>query len=259
MIDVRAYQERIGHSGPLEPTLPVLRALHLAHLYAVPFENLDIHLGTPIVLDEERLFDKIVRRRRGGFCYELNGLFAALLREIGFEVTMLGASFSSAEEEDAYPELDHLTLLVRGRDQTEPVLADVAAGRGSFALPLRLGMCEIQPQTESKASYRLLPEGDACRVWRMADGGDWEPEYRFTWRPRAYSDFEAGSRFHQTSPTSHFTQKRLVTLMKPDGRVTLSERRLIETSNGARTERDLADDAAYQRTLQDLFGIDLSA
>src|SRR5690349_18713825 len=93
VLDVSAYLTRISYDGPVEPTLPVLHGLHLAHLRSVPFENLDIHLGRPISLAEEQLFAKVVGQRRGGFCYELNGLFAALLREIGYEVTLLAAQF----------------------------------------------------------------------------------------------------------------------------------------------------------------------
>lgn len=256
MIDVPAYQQRIGYTGPLEPTLPVLRSLHLAHLIAVPFENLDIHLGRPILLDEAHLFEKVVRRRRGGFCYELNGLFAALLREIGFDVTMLGARFPSDHEEGT-PELDHLTLLVRCQDEPEPVLADVAAGRGSFPCPLRTDTREPQAQPMARSSFRLLPEGEACRVWRQPDGGDWEREYLFTWRPRQYREFEEGSRFHQTSPRSHFTRMRLVTRVTPAGRITLTDRRLITTTDGVRSEEELHSEADYVRALQDHFGIDL--
>lgn len=255
MIDALAYQLRIGHSGDLEPTLPVLRSLHLAHLRSVPFENLDIHLGRRIVLDEERLFDKVVRRRRGGFCYELNGLFASLLREIGFDVTMLGAHFS-AEDEELPPYLDHLALLVRCQDEPELLLADVASGRGGFAYPLRASFGAIQTQPEAGASFRLMPEGDGCRVWRTSGGGEWEREYRFTFAPRAYADFESGCTHHQTSPDSLFTQDRLVTLMTERGRFTLSGQRLISTVDGERTERDL-DDAACTQALRDLFNIDL--
>src|SRR5258706_8881452 len=110
-MDITAYLNRIAHRGPIEPTGETLRALHLAHLLAVPFENLDIGLGRPIVLDQAALFDKIVVRRRGGFCYELNGLFAALLRALGFEVTMLSAGVGRAGGGFG-PEFDHLTLLV---------------------------------------------------------------------------------------------------------------------------------------------------
>src|SRR4029079_10924309 len=96
-MDVQAYLDRINYRGERAPTAATLRELHRTHLLAVPFENLDIHLGRPIVLDQAALFDKIVRRRRGGFCYELNGLFALLLRELGFEVTLLAAGVARGD------------------------------------------------------------------------------------------------------------------------------------------------------------------
>src|SRR5262245_34969656 len=113
-MEIQAYLDRINYHGPREPTAEALRALHRAHMLAVPFENLDIRLGRPIVLGEAALYDKIVRRRRGGFCHELNGLFATLLRELGFDVTMLSARVARVAGGFG-PEFDHLTLLVQSR------------------------------------------------------------------------------------------------------------------------------------------------
>lgn len=257
MFDTAAYLERIAYRGPSAPTEATLRALHLAHLYSVPFENLDIHLGRPIVLDEHRLFVKIVHRRRGGFCYELNGLFAALLRELGFAVTLLAAQFPREDGRTA-PEIDHLVLLAGAEDGDEPLLVDVGAGRDSFATPLRTLTTDEQPRPESGASFRLLPEGNGQRLQRREPDGHWEPSYHVTRRPRILADFESGSLFHQTSPESGFPRHRLCTLLTPAGRVTLSDRRLIETSDGVRTERELEDDTAYRETLRARFGIDLS-
>ena len=112
IMDVSLYTRRIEYEGSLEPSFATLRALHLAHLRTVPFENLDIHLGRPIRLDRAALFDKIVKRRRGGFCYELNGLFASLLQRLGFIVTLLSASDAHANGTFG-PEFDHLTLGVQ--------------------------------------------------------------------------------------------------------------------------------------------------
>src|SRR5258707_2168760 len=110
-MDINAYLARINYRGPLTPTADTLRALHVAHLMTVPFENLDIPLGRPIVLNEAALFAKVVERRRGGFCYELNGLFAALLRSLGFKVDMLSAGvFNDARP--ARPDFDPMTLFV---------------------------------------------------------------------------------------------------------------------------------------------------
>src|SRR5882762_11252525 len=95
-MDIKAYLQRINYLGSLVPTAQTLRELQVAHLQTVPFENLSIHSAEPIILDDDALFEKIVVRRRGGFCYELNGLFAALLRDLGFEVKMLSAQVAKA-------------------------------------------------------------------------------------------------------------------------------------------------------------------
>src|SRR5262245_30849131 len=115
-MNIQAYLDRIDYHGPLDPTAETLRALHIAHLLAVPFENLNIGLGWPIVLDQAALFEKIVLRRRGGFCYELNGLFAALLRALGFDVTLLSAGVARATGGFG-PEFDHLTLQVTSGEE----------------------------------------------------------------------------------------------------------------------------------------------
>src|SRR5262249_13208100 len=153
-MDIKAYFDRIHYRGPLGPTLNTLRDLHRAHLLAVPFENLSISLGQPIILNEAALFEKIVTHRRGGFCYELNGLFAALLRALGFAVTLLSARVASGEGR-AVPEFDHLALQVQ---LDQPWLADVGFGDG-FQLPLRLDRRDEQDQEQEGHSYRLADEG----------------------------------------------------------------------------------------------------
>src|SRR3954468_6333227 len=147
-MNVAAYLERIGYQGPRAPTAETLRRLHLAHLYAVPFENLSIHWGEPIELDDEALFEKIVVRRRGGFCYELNGLFAALLRALGFDVAMLSAGVGGSAGEFS-PEFDHMALLIT---LGERWLVDVGFG-DSFREPLRLETRE--DQAEGRLAYRI--------------------------------------------------------------------------------------------------------
>src|SRR5690242_18326109 len=109
--DVSAYLARIGYDGPTGPDIETLRGLHLAHLLAVPFENLDIHIPRNITLKTELLFGKIVGERRGGFCYELNGLFADLLATLGFDVSMMAARVWNGR--DYGVELAHMTLMVR--------------------------------------------------------------------------------------------------------------------------------------------------
>jgi N-hydroxyarylamine O-acetyltransferase len=249
-MNVQAYLERIAYKGSLEPVAETLRDLQLAHLLAVPFENLSIHNHEPIVLDDEALFNKIVKRRRGGFCYELNGLFAALLGQLGFPVTRLSAGVARADGEFG-PDFDHMTLLVSLNDRW---LVDVGFG-DSFREPLQLDRRELQVQGER--AYRIEETGDYLLLHENVAGGDWNTQFRFTLQPHEYADYLHMCHYHQTSPESHFTQKRICSKATPDGRVTLSNLRLIESKGTARSERELQDEAEYQLVLERDFGITL--
>ena len=246
-MDVAPYLERIGYRGRLDASVETLRGLHLAHLRSVPFENLDIMSGRLIALGEAELFDKIVTRRRGGFCYELNGLFCALLRALGFRVTMLSAEV--ARESGGFsPEFDHLALRV---DLDEPRLADVGFGDG-FRLPLSLN--DDAQQDQDGRMYRIRVDGE-YRVLERRDPEGWTSQYRFTLRPCAVEDFAERCRFHQTSPESHFTRGRICTLATPEGRVSLSGLRLIVTTGTERSERGLSSEAEYAAVLRQTFGV----
>lgn len=243
---MEAYLDRIGATRPPAPTAEALAHLHERHVRTVPFENLSVHLGEPIVLDEELLADKIVRRRRGGFCYELNGAFAALLRELGFQVTRMSARVAGSA--GFGPPFDHMALRV---DLAEPWLADVGFGR--FALrPLRLSACE--PQTDPGGEFLFLdaPDGD---IDVRQDG---KATYRLERRARELADFAPSCWWQATSPDSHFTQGLLCTLPTADGRVTLSGERLIETRDDKRVERVLAGDEVMD-AYREYFGIELTA
>lgn len=250
-LDIEAYLERIAYKGSREPLAGSLRDLQLAHLLAVPFENLSIHNHEPIVLEDEALFNKIVQRRRGGFCYELNGLFAALLGQLGFPVARLSAAVGRADGGFG-PDFDHMTLLVSLEDRW---LVDVGFG-DSFREPLLLDRREVQVQ--GARAYRIEEAGDYLLLHECVAGGDWSTQFRFTLQPYEYPDYLQMCHYHQTSPESHFTQKRLCSKATPDGRVTLSNLRLIESKGAARSERELQDEAEYQRVLERDFGIYIS-
>jgi N-hydroxyarylamine O-acetyltransferase len=251
-MNAHAYLSRLAYAGPTTPDAHTLAALHLAHLRAIPFENLDIHQQRPIRLDPESLYDKIVRQRRGGFCYELNGLFAWLLRELGFTVTLLSARVYNGAG-DLGPEFDHLTLLVQ---LEEPWLADVGFG-DSFLEPLRLQAGEEQAQANGR--YRLTPlDDDNWLLAREQSGQDWAPQYRFSTQPRQLAVFAEMCRYHQTSPDSHFTRQRLCTRATAEGRITLTDVRLIITSNGHRQETAVVDTATFTTLLTRHFAIRLS-
>lgn len=247
-MDAAAYLRRIDYTGLLAPTAETLRQLHLSHLRTVPFENLSIHHGEMIVLNDEALFDKIVTRRRGGFCYELNGLFAALLKELGFEVTKLSARVVNSEDELG-EEFDHMTLRVV---LEENWLADVGFG-DSFLEPLRLYHADEQPQGER--SYRIVKEGDQRFMQQRSADSEWRTQYQFSLTPYEYPDYEGMCQHHQTSPASHFTRNKICSRATKDGRITLSGMKLIETSGNARTEQLLSNDREYTEALQTHFGI----
>jgi N-hydroxyarylamine O-acetyltransferase len=260
-MDLQAYLRRINYRGELAPTAATLRELHRAHLLAVPFENLDIHLGRAILLDQDALFDKIVRRRRGGFCYELNGLFALLLSELGFDVTLLSAGVARATGGFG-PEFDHLTLLVKAtRAETRALdllsaswLVDIGFG-DSFREPLRF--IEAVEQEQDGRAYRLDRDGEHL-ILMQRDAVGWAPQYRFTLQPHAQAEYIEMCRYHQTSPASSFTRKRICTLATPDGRVTLSDLELIVAAHGQRIEQVLPDELAFQAALRQHFGIELA-
>jgi N-hydroxyarylamine O-acetyltransferase len=217
---------------------------------AVPFENLDIHLGRKITVDETAILNKVVVLRRGGFCYELNGAFAALLRALGFRVTLLSARVARANGGEG-PEFDHLTLRV---DLEEPWLADVGFGE-SFLEPLRLGAG--RDQLDPTGTYRLLAQGERFRMEKSLPDGNWKPQYSFSLEPRRLEEFAGMCRYHQTSPESSFTQKRICTRVTSEGRITLSEMKLIMTRNGERVERSLASEEEWNSILRKQFGVRL--
>lgn len=248
-LDIQKYLDRINYHDALEQTLDTLQALHEAHLLAVPFENLDIHCGRETHLDEPTLFTKIVENRRGGFCYELNGLFAALLTALGYKVTFLSAEVARDDGEFS-PAFDHLALLVH---LEENWLVDVGFG-DSFLRPVQITQAFEQVQGEH--AYRFERSGDYWILQYKEDS--WKSSYRFTLYPYKLTDFVERCRFHQSAPESHFTQKRVCTLATLSGRVTLSEQKLIVTTGKERQERLLKSQDEYLATLAEQFGIFLS-
>ena len=248
-MDIDAYFTRIGYEGSREPTVDTLNQLHRAHLLAVPFENLDIHLGHPIGLSPASFFDKIVRRRRGGFCYELNGLFGWLLEQLGFAVVMLSARVYDGTRPG--PEFDHLVLLV---EAGEKMIADVGFG-DSFLEPLRL---DTDVEVVQHGSAYRLTTSLADQVLERRRDSDWEPQYVFSLTPRRLMEFSAMCERQQTSPESHFTRQTVCSRATLEGRITLSNSRLITTAGGRRVERDVESVDEYCRLLATHFGMDLA-
>ncbi|MGW0294076.1 arylamine N-acetyltransferase family protein [Streptomyces tuirus] len=261
---VDAYLRRLGAEQPAWPTVDALRELHLRHLRTVPFENLSIHLGEEIVLEEKRLLDKVVGARRGGFCYELNGSFGALLAALGYDVTLLAGRVYGDEGRLGIP-YDHLALRVRTVDGGD-WLADVGFGAHSH-LPLAFG--DRGEQKDPGGTFRIVEAGpdaagvrgghgtvEAADLDVFRDGG---AQYRLEVRPRALGDFVAGAWWHSTSPVSHFTRSLVCSRVTEEGgRITLSGRRLTVTAaDGTREERELERDEEILGVYRERFGIEL--
>jgi N-hydroxyarylamine O-acetyltransferase len=235
MTDLDVYRDRLGVPGPLRPDLATLRALHVAHLRTVPFENASVLFGQPIELDQDQFVHKLGIEARGGFCYELNGAFERLLRSVGFEVACLEARGHETEGRLG-PRFDHLALRVT---LDEPWLVDVGFGY-SFVEPLRL-IAGIE-QTDPIGTFRLREvDGELDLDWRHRDGR-WVPHYRLDPVPHDLAEFAETCRYHQTAPDSPFTRGWNCVVLTATGAITLSDRHYIATDGSARDERDLTDD-----------------
>lgn len=242
---VAAYLARIGASAA-EPTEAALHELCERHARTVPFENLSVDLGEPVTLTEDALVDKIVRRRRGGFCYELNGLFAELLVALGYRVTRMAARVFQ-DGLVVGPPFDHLTLRV---DLDEPWLVDVGFGRHAI-YPLRLN--EPGDQLDPAGRFQLRPHGSAGDLDLLRDG---TRAYRIEDRPRSLADFRATCWYQQTSPDSMFTRILICSLPVDSGRVTLYGQLLIRTNGDDRTEEHLTESDTLT-AYREIFGIEL--
>ncbi|MDX6534139.1 MAG: N-hydroxyarylamine O-acetyltransferase [Gaiellales bacterium] len=227
-MDAERYLARIGYEGSRDPSPATLAALQRAHMTSVPFENLDISLGRPLVLDRAANYRKIVERRRGGWCYELNGMFSWLLAELGFDVTLLGSAVAGPG--GASRDLAHLLLRV---DLDVPYIADVGFG---------------------ESSLRPLPLADVSGGVIQNEN---ELQVRFTLEPRKLEDFEEMSRWQQTSPESGFVRRRKITLAQPDGRITIRDLTFTEWRGSDESVRELSGDDEWRAVLAECFGVDL--
>ena len=251
-MNIPAYLTRMNYSASVKPDAETLHGLQSAHLLSIPFENLDIGLNQPIQLSEEALWDKIILRKRGGFCYELNGLFARFLKQIGFDVTYLNARVFNREGKPGI-DFDHLALLVKIPQEPTRWLADVGFG-DSFTEPLSFEMGNEQVQ--GLRSYRLEQTTEGYITWQKNYDGTWERQYFFDLQPHNFPDeYEAACLYHQTSPKSSFTRARIISRATPEGRISLEDGSLIITTNGQREERLVPDREEYQALLKEHFGV----
>lgn len=249
-MDIKKYFNRVNYKGEFNRDFSTLKKLHLHHMLNVPFENLDIHLKRRIILEPELLYKKIVENNRGGFCYEMNGLFYEIITALGFKAKRISARVYN-DKGEATREFDHMAIIVELN--SEQWLADVGFG-DSFLEPLK-----FEPELEQSQYGRIykiqkLDDGDYKTVFSSGDG-KFIDMYRFSLIPRRLDEYEEMCNYHQTSPESHFTQKRICTLAKTNGRITLSELKYIKTENGVKKEKELENEKEFTEKLHELFGI----
>jgi N-hydroxyarylamine O-acetyltransferase len=249
-MDIKQYLERINYTDPIDLTFETLSKLQFMHLMTVPFENLDIHNNAKINLTNS--FNKIVTRKRGGFCYELNGLFYELLAAIGFTVKMISAR-SYNDKEEYSPEFDHMALIVTLNNDN--YLVDVGFGEFVF-YPVKI---ELNKDTsDPRGIFSIETFNESYKVIKKQNaGGAFIPEYIFSEKERTLEEFYGMCNYHQTNIQSHFMQKRICSLPTKNGRITLTGNTLKITDNGEVKDRHLNNEQEVLQVLWDYFGIQL--
>lgn len=252
MTDLDAYFLRTGYTGGREPTLSTLSGIVLAHTRAIPFENLDVLLGRPILLDNAALVQKLVRDRRGGYCFEQNGLLLHVLESLGFDVAPISARVRIGRPREVTPPRTHVFLRV----EIEGVswLADVGVGALSPTAPLRLHHDGAQPTPHE--TRRVVHEG-GMYYHQVLLGSEWADVCEFTLETMPLIDREVASWFTAAHPRSHFRNRLLVALAGPPGhRLTLLDKELTERGpDGVGRTTAIPDDEALLARLRERFGL----
>lgn len=252
-VDLDSYMRRIGYDGPREPTLAVLRRLHLLHPTVIPFENFDARFGVTAQLDIESVQTKLVSQRRGGWCFEHNGLFHAVLEALGFDAHPLIARVRWRQPETA-PETPKSHRLMSVIIDGETWIADVGFGGLVLTAPLRL-VADVEQPTPHEI-FRLVRHGAGLEQQARL-GDEWAATYRFNLEPAHDVDYEVGNWFCATHPQSLFVGALMVARATPEGRLTLADNDLaVRGLDGVSTRRRLRSGAEMTQVLSDLFGID---
>jgi len=250
-MSIEEYLFRIGVEKVKPPSLEFLAELQNTHLLNIPFEDLDIPYRDKIILDLERIYNKIIPSKRGGFCYELNGLFHWLLTQLGFKVDMLSAQVFNHDRHDLGPEFDHMTLLVH---LEKDYLTDVGFG-DSFRMPIEFPRGD---QRDISGHYRIVTVGDNEFDLRRKENYEWILQYKFSITPRIFSDYGKMCEYQQTFPESIFRNRMLCTIATPTGRIMLSDSSLTITDSGTKTKTELKNEEEFFYLLKKYFRIELN-
>lgn len=253
-IDVERYLRRAGYEALSLPTLDYLKKLHKNHLLSIPFENLDIHWQRQIVLEIEKIYEKIVLSKRGGFCYELNGLFYALLLNLGFSCRLISCRvYNDKGEESA--DYDHMAIIVDL--EGDLYLADVGFGE-LFLEPKKIVLDHVLIDYNKYFKFSLSADNEFI-LSSSSDASSFKREYIFSTETKQFIEFMPRCDWQQTSKDSHFTQNKVCSIATAEGRISLTSDKLIKTVKGVRQETKLLNADDFNSKLKELFGISHSS
>jgi N-hydroxyarylamine O-acetyltransferase len=253
MRDLDAYLERIAHRDPVRPDLATLQSLHLQHPLAIPFENVSTVIGEPVPIDLASIESKLIVRRRGGYCFEHNTLFQAVLEHAGFDVVALAARVVWSAGEGHVNPRTHMVLLVRldGRRW----LADVGFGGATLTAPVELDRAD--PQSTPHEQFRVVRDGDEF-VLEIIWDNRWRAMYRFDLQPQLPIDFVALNHYVATHPDSHFRTVLMAGRALRDRRLTLQNHRFSVLKDGRPVSTSVLESgSAIREVLADEFGVDV--
>ena len=238
------YLRRIGYSGPLSATKATLHNLHRHHLLAIPFENIDVQIGQVPALDHDAIFEKLVKNERGGWCFEMNLLFAWALREIGIKADLIGATVGKGAAASG-KSMDHIALIVH---LEQPYLADVGFGNGFLTpAPLREGAFN-----DGRFEFKLTCHGNYWRFYNHRDNG---ATYDFTGEPIALPEIDLMNRRLATTSESPFVQTLVCTRLTERGVITLTNAALRTFSAEQISEETASSPESFARILSEQFDL----
>lgn len=249
-INIKAYLEKLGLFKEL-PSLNYLRQLHHQHLLTIPFENLDIHFRRDITIEIDKIFKKIIASKRGGFCYELNFLFYHLLVHLGYDCHLISARVLNNETDTFGAEYDHMAILVK--IQEDIYLCDVGFGDG-FVFPKKLEEVVLQMDLNRYFKFSVDPDGTYF-LQKTSDTLHFDTLYQFERKFREPIEFIDMCHFHQKSPNSSFTGRKIITQLTEEGRITLSDSKIKIAEKGELTELPVLNEDAFYSKMEEHFGI----
>jgi N-hydroxyarylamine O-acetyltransferase len=250
IFDLDSYFGRINYSGSTDVSEETLRDIHIAHTLNVPFENLDVFYRRPIPLDGTSLYKKIVKEKRGGYCFEMNGIFSLVLQKMGFKVTNLLARVTV--DGIHYTTKTHQAMLVEIKGNRW--LADVGFGNDGIIAPLILE--EHTEQKQFAHTYRLMNHSSFGYVIQKKEGDGYNPLYAFTLEECFPEDFLMSNHFTSTFPESFFLKMRMCTMPTRDGRITLTDSHFKVVKKDDVLDKPIVNEFEFNALSKEHFGLD---